>query len=256
MTSSLSTKLRTYLIICKTGNSGILRTPTEAPREWKLASSKFVTRVFQRVLCLITFLHSQRNVSFAYPNAENVIKDVSFTVRRGQTVIIVGVNGSGKSTLLKLFNRLHDPTTGTVSVDGVPMQSFHAKDLRRASAMLFQNYSHFPLSIRENIAMGLPDEELLSTQGEKNVEHVDPIVEAARLGGAEEFIRAQKDGFDTVLKPLLSAWSSSSGGRMGHVFKKRMKEINKSTDVSHGQWQRLALCVSPDAFIIIYGHMI
>jgi ABC-type multidrug transport system fused ATPase/permease subunit len=187
---------------------------------------------------------SYSNVSFAYPNAESVIKDVSFTIGRGQTVVIVGVNGSGKSTLLKLFNRLYDPTVGTVFVDGVPMRSFTASDVRQASAMLFQNYSHYPLPIRENISLGLPDMDPPATYEDEKKGQVtlDELVrEAARLGGSTAVAESQPKGFDTVLHPRTYAYSTSFTASASDAFQKKMKEISKTADVSLGQWQRLAL---------------
>ena len=187
-----------------------------------------------------------RNVSFAYPQTESktkdVIKDVSFTIGKGQAVVIVGANGSGKSTLLKLFNRLYDPSSGTISIDGTPLPSLVASDVRRSMAILSQNYTHYPLSIRENISLGLPDAGSWSVpeEGEKNqCLRGDSIEEAARLGGATDVIEKQPDGFDAVLQPIVDGYSTSNLG--GEAFQKKMKEITKQADVSLGQWQRLAL---------------
>ena len=184
-----------------------------------------------------------RNVSFAYPKGENVIKDVSFTIGKGQAVVIVGINGSGKSTLLKLLNRLYDPTTGTISIDGTPFTSFVGSDVRRSMAMLTQNYTHYPLSVRENIAMGLGDADYSSDyeEDEKRQLSCDGRVrEAARLGGAAEIIEKQPNGFDGVLKPSVYAYAMSSSAA-GEDFENKMKEITKQADISSGQWQRLAL---------------
>lgn len=61
--------------------------------------------------------------------------------------VIVGKNGSGKSTILKLIARFHDPQEGTILVDGRDIKSLKLEDLRRATAVLFQDYTHFPLSV-------------------------------------------------------------------------------------------------------------
>ncbi|KAF8575570.1 P-loop containing nucleoside triphosphate hydrolase protein [Ramaria rubella] len=182
------------------------------------------------------------NVSFAYPKAENVIKDVSFTIGKGQAVVIVGINGSGKSTLLKLFNRLYDPNSGTITIDGTPIQSFSASTVRQSMAMLFQKYSHYPLPIRENIALGLPDAYASESEDEKKEELLrnDLVEEAARLGGSTELIDKQPNRYDTVLQPSVYGWSTSST-EGGQAFRDKMKEIKKSAEVSLGQWQRLAL---------------
>ncbi|KAF8516471.1 P-loop containing nucleoside triphosphate hydrolase protein [Hysterangium stoloniferum] len=185
------------------------------------------------------------NVSFTYPTAKDsdaIIKDVSFTIGNGQTVVIVGVNGSGKSTLLKLFNRLYDPTSGTISIDDVPLRSFVAADVRRSMAMLYQTYTHFPLSIRENIALGIPDEDndVASLDEKKRSIRDDRIKEAARLGGSLELIEKQTQGLDTVLQPSVRSWSTSTTDA-GQDFKDKVTEIGKQAEVSAGQWQRLAL---------------
>lgn len=62
--------------------------------------------------------------------------------------VIVGKNGSGKSTILKLIARMYDPLEGTILVDGKDIKTFKLDDLRRATAVLFQDYTHFPLSVR------------------------------------------------------------------------------------------------------------
>lgn len=183
-----------------------------------------------------------RHVSFAYPKADNVLKDVSFTIGKGQAVVIVGINGSGKSTLLKLFNRLYDPSSGTISVDGTPLTSFVASDVRRSMAILSQNYTHYPLSIRENITIGLPDDEYTSNEkeGKDQTFTDDRVTEAARLGGSIEIVENQPKRFDGILRPNPHAYSMSASDA-GQAFKDKMQEITKQADVSSGQWQRLAL---------------
>lgn len=95
---------------------------------------------------------------FSYPGEEkNAIEGVSFKIKAGQMVVIVGVNGSGKSSIIKLFNRLYDPSGGTIFLDGTPIQDYCIADVRRAMAVLRQNHIPYPLSIRENIALGLSE---------------------------------------------------------------------------------------------------
>ena len=70
----------------------------------------------------------------------------ALTVTHAQ--VIVGANGSGKSTILKLVARIYDPTEGVILLDGKDIKTLRLADLRRAMAILFQDYSHFPLSVR------------------------------------------------------------------------------------------------------------
>ncbi|KIJ37579.1 hypothetical protein M422DRAFT_211323 [Sphaerobolus stellatus SS14] len=195
------------------------------------------------------------NVSFSYPRttitSPEVIKDVSFNIKPGQVVVIVGINGSGKSTLLKLFNRLYDPTSGTIYVDGIPITSFVAADVRRSAAMLFQTYSHYPLSIGENIALGRPEiagllrlDEEIDNEDEKALLKktvvIEGVKEAARMGGSLDLIHQQKSGFESVLQSSTDGWCTTSEN-LSQGFKDKMAEVKNATDLSAGQWQRLAL---------------
>ncbi|KAG2345400.1 hypothetical protein BDR05DRAFT_998534 [Suillus weaverae] len=131
-----------------------------------------------------------RNVSFQYPNKERyALRNVSFKIEASQLCVIVGGNGSGKSTILKLISRIYDPTEGSIFIDNHDIKTLRLANLRAAMSVLFQDYTHFPLSISENIGLGNP----------VHAHDGDKIREAARLGGAEEFIDELPDGFDTYV---------------------------------------------------------
>ncbi|KAG1759101.1 P-loop containing nucleoside triphosphate hydrolase protein [Suillus occidentalis] len=131
-----------------------------------------------------------RNVSFQYPGAERfALRNVSFKIGAGQLCIIIGTNGSGKSTILNLISRIYDPIEGTIFIDNHDIKTLKLADLRTAMSILFQDFTCFPLSIRENIGLGNP------TLANDN----DKIREAARLGGAEEFIDEMVDGFNSYI---------------------------------------------------------
>lgn len=131
-----------------------------------------------------------RNVSFQYPGRDRcALRDVSFKIGAGQLCVVVGVNGSGKSTILKLISRIYDPMEGTILIDDRDIKTFRLADLRAAMSILFQDYTQFPLSMRDNIGLGNPA-----------LAHDDAKVrEAARLGGAEDFVDELPEGFDTYL---------------------------------------------------------
>ncbi|KAI0321903.1 HlyB/MsbA family ABC transporter [Amylostereum chailletii] len=145
-----------------------------------------------------------RNVSFKYPGAETfALSNVSFKVEPGQLCVIVGVNGSGKSTILKLIARIYDVAAGTILIDGQDIATLRLADLRRATAILFQDYTHFPLSIRDNIALGDPD----------TAHDTARVVEAARLGGATTIIERLPNGLDTYLeRPVRDLYSGLPEG--------------------------------------------
>jgi ABC-type multidrug transport system fused ATPase/permease subunit len=143
-----------------------------------------------------------RNVSFQYPDNEMcALQDVSFRIEASQLCVIVGGNGSGKSTILKLISRIYDPTEGTILIDNRDIKTLKLADLRAAMAILFQDYTHFPLSIRDNIGLGNPD----------FAQDDDKIREAARMGGARDFIEELPDGFNTYIDcPVKGIYSGLS----------------------------------------------
>ncbi|KIM85375.1 hypothetical protein PILCRDRAFT_817381 [Piloderma croceum F 1598] len=183
-----------------------------------------------------------RNVSFKYPGTEKyALKNVSFKIEPGHLCIIVGANGSGKSTVLRLIARIHDPEEGDIFIDGRNIRNLKVADLRRAISVLFQDYTHFPLSISENIGLGDPE----------NADDEDKIREAARLGGAEEFIDRLPDGFEAFLdRPVQDYYSDLPEGTKTlfgrSVEYSRIRGLahmsaTNSTTLSGGQMQRLAL---------------
>jgi ATP-binding cassette subfamily B protein len=124
-------------------------------------------------------------VVFGYSDDRIILPDFSLDIPAGQIIALVGTTGAGKSTLAKLVSRFYDPTSGTVSLDGVDLRALHPKDLRRAIVMVTQEAYLFSGTVADNIALGKPDASL------------DEIQAAARAVGADEFIRALPDGYDT-----------------------------------------------------------
>jgi subfamily B ATP-binding cassette protein MsbA len=123
------------------------------------------------------------NVSFAY-NKDLVIKDISFTVYKGQTVAIVGKSGSGKSTLVDLLPRFMDVDKGSINIDGVDIRDIKLKDLRGIMGIVSQNAILFNDNFRNNIAFG----------SDNNSE--EDIEKAARVANAHEFIMETPGGYD------------------------------------------------------------
>ncbi|KAG2135206.1 P-loop containing nucleoside triphosphate hydrolase protein [Suillus bovinus] len=172
-----------------------------------------------------------RNVSFNYPGAKSerdALKDVSFAIKAGQLVVIVGANGSGKSTILKLLTRCYDATSGTVLIDGNPIEDYRIADLRSVTASLTQEHTLFPLSMSENIGIGSPS----------SVTDLDKITQAAKLAGAQDVIENFTDGYDTVLEPVQTAYLSYTGSG-NEALKKEYEKMEKTTNVSGGEKQRL-----------------
>jgi ATP-binding cassette, subfamily B, bacterial len=137
-----------------------------------------------------------RNVEFAYPvmkeekkkgNPENVLSNISFKVKKGQTVAIVGQTGAGKTSLVKLLNRTYDVTQGQVFIDGVDVRDWNLAALRSQISMIEQDVFLFSRSVSENIAFGKPG----ATPQE--------IEAAAKSAQADDFIRSFDKGYDTVV---------------------------------------------------------
>ena len=157
------------------------------------------------------------HVSFAYPDAgENVLTDISFKLRKGQTLAVIGSTGSGKSTLINLIPRFYDATEGQVKVDGTDVRDMAQKDLRDRLGYVPQKGVLFSGTIDSNIRYGKTD---ISR---------DQVKQAAAVAQAQDFIEEKPHGYDSPV---------SQGG----------------TNVSGGQKQRLsiarAIARDPEIFI-------
>ncbi len=133
-----------------------------------------------------------KNMSFGYDSVDGqaedlVLHDISFSVKPGQTVAIVGQTGSGKSTLTKLINRTYDPRIGTVEIDGVSLKEWDLQSLRSQISIIEQDIFLFSRTIANNIAFGCPD----APQ--------DKIVAAAKKAQAHDFIMSFPDGYETEI---------------------------------------------------------
>ena len=100
-----------------------------------------------------------RNVSFRYLGAEKYsIKDVSFTLSKGEKLAVVGLNGAGKTTLVKLMMRFYDPTEGEILWNGINIKEFNTEEYRLKFGAVFQDYRNFALSVNENVICRVCDE--------------------------------------------------------------------------------------------------
>ena len=127
-------------------------------------------------------------VCFAYRAGEGpVLQDITFSVKPGQRVAIVGQTGSGKSSLAKLINRIYDVDEGSVRVDGVEVRDWNLASLRSQVSVIEQDIFLFSRSIADNIRFGKPDATL------------DEVMDAARKAQAHEFISEFPEGYDTIV---------------------------------------------------------
>src|ERR1700694_3146241 len=123
-----------------------------------------------------------RNVSFTYPGKDPethaALKNVSFSIRAGEAIAVVGRNGAGKTTIVKLLTRLYDPDEGEILIDGRNIKEYGLQELREQVGVIFQDYVTYFLSARENIGVGRVDE----------IENNELVSSAARKSGANEVI--------------------------------------------------------------------
>ncbi len=150
------------------------------------------------------------NVSFTYPGSPApALRNLSFTLRPGERVVLAGPNGAGKSTLVKLLCRLYDPDAGRILVDGTDLRDFDPAAWRAHIGALFQDFNHYQLSVADNIRIGHPQ--------------TPP--------GSPAIARAAADA---GMAPLLAAWPQGLQTLLG-------RWLHDGAEPSVGQWQKIAL---------------
>ncbi|MCV9907204.1 glucan ABC transporter ATP-binding protein/ permease [Brucella sp. HL-2] len=127
------------------------------------------------------------NVTFEFPNSGQGVYDVSFEVKPGQTVAIVGPTGAGKTTLINILQRVFDPAAGRIMIDGTDTRTVSRRSLRHAIATVFQDAGLFNRSVEDNIRVG-------NENASNEMVHA-----AAKAAAAHDFILAKGNGYDTVV---------------------------------------------------------
>ncbi len=141
------------------------------------------------------------HVTFAYGD-EPVLKDISFTVKRGEKIAVVGKTGSGKTTLVNLLARFYDTTSGSISFDGMNIRKVFLSSLLDQIGIVTQRNVLFNDTISHNIAYGRPDVAL------------EEIHRAAEAAYADEFIREMPDGYNTVIGEMGTRLSGGQAQRV------------------------------------------
>jgi ATP-binding cassette, subfamily B, multidrug efflux pump len=124
------------------------------------------------------------NVWFAYNDEEYVLKDISFEVKEGETIALVGATGAGKSSTVNLLSRFYDINKGRILIDNIDLQEYELDSLRQQIGVVLQDVFLFSDTIEYNI-----------TLGDKSITR-EQVIEAAKLVGAHEFIERLPDGYD------------------------------------------------------------
>lgn len=149
-------------------------------------------------------------VSFAYPGTDiYAVKDVSFHLKAGEKLALVGENGAGKTTLVKLLARLYDPSEGRILLDGYDLKEYDIGELRKKIGVIFQDFVRYQFTVSDNIAVG----QIAERENEPMIEH------AAEQSLANSVIEDLKGGYKQILG----------------------KRFENGVDLSGGQWQKVAL---------------
>ena len=140
------------------------------------------------------------DVSFSYPNASGVpvLKNISFEIKSGETVAVIGATGSGKTSLVNLITRFYDVTGGKVLVNGIDVKDYDLTTLRKKIGFVLQKSETFSGTIADNIRWGNPDAT------------IEEVQTAAKIAQADEYIQGFENGYDTVIG---EKGASLSGGQ-------------------------------------------
>ena len=150
------------------------------------------------------------DVGFRYPSAERwAVRHLSFTLRAGEVLALVGENGAGKTTLVKLLSRLYDPDEGRILLDGYPLSEYSLAELRANIGVIFQDYVRYYFTASDNIAVG----------------HIEARDDEERISDA-----ARRSVADAVIARLPKGYAQM----LGKLFK-------EGVDLSGGEWQKIAI---------------
>lgn len=175
---------------------------------------------------LFTSLKSEiifEHVSFQYPDGREAVKDISFVLRAGEKIALVGENGAGKTTLIKLLLRFYEPTQGRILIDGMDLRDLDVVSWRKSISAIFQDFGQYYLTAAENVGIG----------DTTSLDREDVIQRAA-----------DKAGFSAVAELLPDKYQTLLGKEFG------------GTSLSGGQWQKLAMARAfmKEASILIFDE--
>jgi ATP-binding cassette subfamily B protein len=170
------------------------------------------------------------DVGFRYPGSDRwALRHVSFTLRPGERIALVGENGAGKTTITKLLARLYDPTEGRILLDGVDLRQHDLGDVRRAIGVIFQDFVRYDLRLEENIGVGEIEE--VRDHFDANWGREDPSKNPEVVAPPATVVIAAEKSLASALLPRLPAGYRQMLGR----------RFENGVNLSGGEWQKVAL---------------
>ncbi|GAA4661948.1 glucan ABC transporter ATP-binding protein/ permease [Bartonella pachyuromydis] len=189
-------------------------------------------------------------VTYKFPNSSQGVFNISFEIKKGQTVAIVGPTGAGKTTLMNLLQRIYEPTFGHISIDGINIRSVNRESLRKSLATVFQDAGLFNRTIHDNISIG------------KETATDEELYEAAKIAAAHDFILKKADCYNTIIGEQGCQLSGGEKQRLAiarAVLKNApiliLDEATSALDVETEARVKNALdCISHDRTTFIIAH--
>lgn len=178
----------------------------------KPESEKFATPLDEGVVFDV------ENLNFTYDSGAEAIKNISFSVKRGETVALVGENGSGKSTLVKLLLNMYKPQSGSIKLFGREYGDYKKDFLRSRIGVVFQNFHIFHMTLRENVGAGRAEDMWNDVK----------INDAIQKGGAQKIVNNLSNGIETLLGKFMDkSGTELSGGEKQRVSAARAHMDNR-----------------------------
>ena len=198
------------------------------------------------------------DAGFQYPGSDRwAVRHVSFALRPGERIALVGENGAGKTTLTKLLARLYDPTEGRITLDGIDLREYDLASLRQTIGVIFQDFVRFDMRFDENIGVGGigSAREYLDAAdvraGSGNGVATDPAVRARAAAGAaagtnavlaEHAAGASEPVPDTLRTAAEQSLATSLLPRLPAGYRQMLgRRFDEGVDLSGGEWQKIAL---------------
>ena len=175
-----------------------------------------------------------RDVGYQYPGGEAwALRGVTFTLRPGERLALVGGNGAGKTTLVKLLARLYDPTEGQILLDGRDLREYDLESLRQSIGVIFQDFFRYDLRFDENVGVG-------------EIEEVRDYLDAREEEEARAGADAQAGGGEGAPPAIVSAAEKSLAAtllpRLPEKYRQMLgRRFEGGVDLSGGEWQKVAL---------------